>query len=500
LRSTSRDRPQAPPPPRTVRIEVDTEQVVLAAMLVSADARRRVLRLLPPDRWQVEVHRAAVTALAELDRRRVAYDPAALKRLFPDVDVDYLGQLQAARPTVPADLQHYVEGVRWDALRAAAVTGPISDLLAAIADPLSDQAKVKALARAVGGTFDAWHDRARVLPPESVHAEMVAELRARAAGHAVYPYGLEGLDGYQDEGARPHHPGGNAGRPRLVPAAKPGKVTIITGCSGSGKSTLACRIALGQARLKRRTLYGAWEMTGPESLELLAVMSLADDGVHVSRTQLLSGEPKEGLEEMIERVSERGREINRFVRFVPNPFLAASGKGGNAENLTLIQHLIEDLGADVFIADLWERCLVDTKPEAVQAALFQQQAMCEATRCHGILLQQQRLKDIEKGLDKRPTREGLKGSSGWVDIGDTILGTYMPSQWKDVPADMTVVDVLKQRYGPWPLSVELEWDPDRAWFGKGVSVPYDQPSEREGPSEIEAFSGGGKKGRGRHHG
>ncbi len=470
---------RATPGEKVVKIEVHTEQVVLAAMLLDGATRTRLLRQLPPDRWQVPAHRASVVALAELERRKIAYDPAALKRLFPDVDLAYLAELVEARPDLPADLEHYVEGLRWDALRADAVRGPIAGLMEAIADPLSDPAKVRSLARAIGDAFGAWKDRARVMQPGEVHARMVADLRARAAGHGVFPFGIEGLDTYQDEG----------GGPRLIPAAKPGKITVITGCSGSGKSTLACRIALGQIRRKRRVLYGAWEMTGAESLELLAVMSLAEEGVRVSRKELQVGAD----DEMIDAVAARGREIGRFVRFVPNPF-QRSGKETNQGNLDVLQHLIEDMGADVFIADLWDRCLVDDEPSEVGQALYRQQAICEQTKCHGILLQQQRLKDVEQRADKRPTREGIKGSSAWVDIADTILGAHRPAQWKALPDDLLVVDVLKQRYAPWPLSVELEWDPDLAWFGAGLSVPYDQPVARgEGASELDSFTKGSKR-------
>jgi archaellum biogenesis ATPase FlaH len=473
---------------------VHTEQVVLAAMLVDASTRRRLVRVLPPERWQVPEHRAAVVALAEIDRRKVAYDPAAVKRLFPDVDVDYLAQLTAVRPDVPVDLAHYVEGVRWDALRAEAMRGPIADLIAALVDPQSDPAKVKSLARGIGQTFDAWRDDARILDPEDVYAQMCAELDARLEGHGLYPYGLDAIDVYQDEDGLP---------PRLIPGMKPGKITIVTGTPGSGKSTLACRIALGQIRRKRRVLYGAWEMTGPESLELLAVMSLAEQGERVSRKALQTGKGT-GVEEMMAAVKARAKQIAPFCRFVRNPFQRgqAEDKKSNDRNLDIIQHLIEEVGADVLIADLWERCLVDEEMDAVKRALFDQQKICEETKCHGVLLHQQR-KGAAGGADPRPTAAALRGTGAWWDIGDTILGCFRPGQWKAVPDDLVVVDVLKQRWAPWPLSIEVEFDPDRAWFGKGTSVPYDQPGGGGGSDEMDGFlSGGGKRGGGkrRHHG
>jgi Intein splicing domain/DnaB-like helicase N terminal domain len=761
------NRPGLPPPrgERTLKIDVHTEQVVLAAMLVDAATRRRLVRVLPPERWQVEIHRAAVIALAEIERRKVAYDPAAVKRLFPDVDIDYLAQLTSARPEVPADLSHYVEGVRWDSLRAEVMRGPIADLVAEIVSPQSEPAKVKSLARGIGQAFDAWRDNTRVLHPEEVHAQMCAELDARLEGHGLFPYGLDAIDVYQDQDGLP---------PRLIPGMKPGKITIVTGTPGcltgdtligvnrarighvlrlddivhrfnggkaggkiwrrdiptmiryraedgyvrlgqvaaafesgvkpvfrlktesgkrikatgehrflsnvgwrrllelrlgdlvwvamekpiavtphvrrrklyrerdrlhfhpfaarkaarrfsvpthrlvveaamnglslsdfvravrtdpssvafrfidpsvwtvhhrdedpknnalenlevlprlehyrlhgqeggwkhvtastrlervtsvealgeemtydiamceephnfiangfvvhnSGKSTLACRIALGQIRQKRRVLYGAWEMTGSESLELLAVMSLSEQGTNISRKTLQTGKGP-GAEEMVAAVKERARQISPFCRFVRNPFQRgqAEDKKSNDRNLDIVQHLIEEVGADVLIADLWERCLVDDRLEAVKRALFDQQKICDETKCHGVLLHQQR-KGSEGGADPRPTAAALRGTGAWWDVGDTILGTFRPGQWKAVPDDLIVVDVLKQRWAPWPLSVEVEFDPDRAWFGRGTSVPYDQPGSREGADEMDGFlssggSGKRKGGRGRHHG
>jgi archaellum biogenesis ATPase FlaH len=464
---------------QVVKIDPSAEQVVLSAMLVDRETLHRVIKVLPPDRWQVPQHRAAVRALEELDRKGLAYDQAAVRRLFPDVDVLYLEELAMARPTPAQDLQHYVYAVRWDALRADAFRGPVTAFLEAAAKPETEPEAVRRAALAIGEAFGAWRDGARVSNPVDVHERLLVEMEARVQGRAVYPFGIDGLDDYED-----------SRQPRLIPGAKPGKITIVTGTSGSGKTTLAARMVLGQMRQKRRVLYGAWENTDVESTELLAVMSLADEGRPVSRTQLMTGRAPIP---MVEAVKERARDIGKFVRFVPNPFQRKGQKSTNDQNLDIVERLIGDMGADVFVADLWERCLAEDRPEEIQQGLFRQQAICEQTRCHGILLQQQRLKDVEARADRRPTREGIKGTSAWVDIADTILGVYRPAQWKAVPDDLVVVDVLKQRYAPWPLSVEIEWDPDRAWFGRGTSVPYDQPMGRELPSEIDRVLDGGAR-------
>jgi archaellum biogenesis ATPase FlaH len=481
-----------PPRPklRAVKIDPAAETVVLAAMLVDSRHRTRLLHHLPADRWQLPQHRLAVAALAELERRKLPYDTAAVRRYFPDVDAAYLEELARDRPTVSAELTQYVDLVRWDAARADVVNGPLADFSAAIADPLAEPAKVRNLARAVAEGFGAWRDEARVQRPEDVVEEMSRELDARLAGRGVFPYGIPAIDVYQDD----HD------KPRLIPGARPGKVTIITGSPGAGKSTLACRIALGQIRQRRRVLYGAWEMTGSESLELLAVMSLAEEGARISRTRLQTGKG-EGVEEMVADVKARGKVIAPFVRFVRNPFQRSQeeSRKGNNRNLDIIEHLIVDSAADVFIADLWERCLVSDVVGDVKQALFDQQMICERTRCHGILLHQ--LRKQGAGEDPRPTAASLRGTGAWWDIGDTILGCYRPGQWKAVPDDLLIVDVLKQRWAPWPLSVEVGFEPDKALFGTGASVPYDRPGAASGvEDEFSAFTNaaggyGGKKGR-----
>jgi hypothetical protein len=114
-------------------------------------------------------------------------------------------------------------------------------------------------------------------------------------------------------------------------------------------------------------------------------------------------------------------------------------------------------------------------------------------------VQQQRLKDIELRPDKRPTREGIKGSGAWTEVPDNIFGVHRPALWKPVPDNVLEIDVLKQRYGKWPLAVEFDWDPDRGQISGGRSVEYDQAAAMgEGGSnpidqKLHAGRGGKKK-------
>ena len=253
----------------------------------------------------------------------------------------------------------------------------------------------------------------------------------------------------------------------MIPGARPGKITVVTGLSGSGKSTLTARIVLGQIRQKRKVLYGAWEMDGGMTLELLAILSLG-----WSRTKLMKGEISE---EELAVFTERMEQISPYVRFMKNPFRMGIGGGrpSNERNLDLVAGYIADSGADFFVADLWERCLEHDEPNDEKRALFRQQAICEELGVHGLLVHQQLIKEVEKRPDKRPTREGNKGSGAWVEVADTMLGVHNPSKWKPVPEDSLEVCILKQRWGKWPLAVEFDWDPECGKITGGTSVEYD---------------------------
>lgn len=259
----------------------------------------------------------------------------------------------------------------------------------------------------------------------------------------------------------------------MVPGVAPGKTTIITGVPGSGKSLLAAIVALAQAEAGRRVIYGAWEMGSESTLDLLAIMRLG-----WSRYALATGAV---TDEQAVMLDEARAWVQQHVRFMdvpgaPRVVSNVAARGERATNdraLDQVHGVIVEAGADVFIADLWKRCLRRTEPDEEEHALVRQQAVFDATRCHGVILQQQRHKDVEQRPDKRPTREGIKGSGAYAEIADTILGVHRPALWKAVD-DVTIeIDVLKQRWGQWPLAVEFDYDGDLARITGGKTIAYD---------------------------
>ena len=454
------------------------EQVIIAAACVSDSARADLTRRLKEHHFVSPEHQPIWRALTVLVTKGLEFDPATIKQLAGDtVDLDYLAGLIEARPEVPANLAYHVEQLYWDHARITAVKGPIASLLQSLKDPRSPAERVKALAKQVEVTLDSYRDQKFLIDSDALLAEQIAEIDQRIAGRAVFPYGVQGFDNAEN------------GAPRLIPGAKPGFTTVVTGVSGAGKSVFTACMALGLARQRRKVLYGAWEMDGGMTLELLAGQSLG-----FSRSALMSGRisPEER-----DSICARMEQIGRYVKFMKNPYLVRAeqsasnikGRGSSAEdirrNLDIIESHIADSACNVFIADLWERCLNTGDSWEERAALFRQREMFQAMQVHGILVQQQKSKEVESRIDKRPCRETVFGSGAWVDISDTLLGVHRPALWKDVPDNTLEILVLKQRWGVWPLLVEFDWNGDQGMVSNGRSQPFMRQADMNEGSVFE---------------
>jgi replicative DNA helicase len=439
-----------------VEVPVDpvNEQVILIAAATDKRARERLAHL-PPDAFQARGHARIWQAMQEMARQGLEYSPATLQQLAGgEVDPAYLEQLVVGRQA-PMNLEHHVDALLWDATRAAAVQGPLSALLRALQDVRTPPERVRALGRHVVQVFDSHGGGRRQLrSTEHVMREQLTEIDARIAGRSTYTFGVEGLDCYED------------GRPRLIPGSAPGKVTVVTGLSGCGKSTFAAKMALGMICDGRKVLYGSWENEAGTTLELLAALYLA-----LSRSRLMcgaiSGEERAAVAGAME-------ELRPWVTFQRKPYgRSEGGRWSNDVVLDAIHESIAASGCDVAVFDLWHRAFRFRYEDEVSEALALQQQIAQDTRCHVILVHQQRLKDVEQRVDKRPTREAIKGSSAWVDVADTILGVHWPSLFKRLDDNVLEVDVLKQRFAPWPLAVEFDWDPDTGVMERARTIDYD---------------------------
>lgn len=451
----------------TVPHDPINEQVVIAAALVDATERKRLVRILNSDFFYGRSHAATWTIIEEMDRKGLSYDPATIKQLSNDaVDTDYLEDLLRERPMVPPNLQHHVEQVKFDRQRIELAKGPVSDLLDKLHDPTTDPEDYKKTLRQIGGWFDGAGSSKFLRDAREVLNEAKKNRRDRVTrfrtGVGIFPYGIDGLDFYPN------------GQPRLIPGAAPAKSTLIVGESGSGKTTITNQIVLSQMAQKRVVMHGGWEMFASENIELFAALSLG-----FSRSRLFTGNLEDDEIEAIDAEEERILHGDHpYLKFMDRPFdrdKTTPTKGfdkrrGNDWNLDIIQEHIEASGCDVAVFDLFHKALVETKPDDEKRALDRIQGIANATKAHLILLHHVNKEDMDKSPNRIPTRKAIKGSSAWLDAVDTVLATYVPGTVKDVPMNSLEIFVLKQRYGKWPLRVSFDYDPDTGLVANGADV------------------------------
>lgn len=458
------------------------EQVLIAAAAVDAQSLKFLTTRCKPDAFfggtGDKQHSAIWASFVEIVQRGLEFSPAVVRQVSGGkIDDAYLKRLIDLNPAVPPNLRHHVETLDYDRARVEASRGPLQDFLKLMQDPSTPPDVMRSSAKKLAVAFDGYGDRKHLLDPNELARSQSSDILKRRNGHAVYPYGLDGLDIDSETGDF-----------RLIPGAEPGGITAVTAVSGAGKSTFVARIALGLADLGRKVLFGAWEVKSGNTLELLAAMKLG-----ISRKRMKTGQINDEEHALIDEEMEK---LGEYIRFLQMPFgRARSGKVDNDRNLDLIHGYIADSGCQVAIFDLWKRALRQTDPDDEENALVRQQAIAQETNVHCILVQQQRLKDIEQRRDKRPTRDGIKGSSAWVEVPDTILAPHRPALFKRVDDDTLEVVVLKQRDGVWPMAIAFDWNAEYGSIQGGRSIVYDMFDEAAeyGDDKPMSFIKDGKK-------
>lgn len=473
-------------PEREIQLEIPhdviNEMAVLAAMLVDVDVAKRLIPVCPTSAFYAEEHQVIRDVIEEAIRKGLPFDAGVLARLNPDVDSLRIEKLIAARPEVPEQLDHYVETLLWDRQLAEAARGPVSSLLEAMKNPKHDREDVCILARRVGEAFSGEGGK-HILAGGDVVRQAVTEVARRAKGDAIYPYGIEGLDKYED------------GEWRMIPGAAPGGFTLISALSGSGKSLLMSHLAISAARQRRKVLFGSWEDEAHEMLEQMTILALRWSRGKTLRglssvNRMADGSPAPLSPEELIRFEETSHKIAGWITFFKNPFrygdrLPTGRAATNDDHLDIIENEISKSGCDAFMADLLQRGLVNDSPSEERKALYRMRHIVQQSRTHAYAAHQQRAKDIEARPDKKPTREGIIGAGAWLDVPRAIIAPHLPAKWKNVPDDTMEIYILKQSKGAWPLGVEFDYDPDTGQITNGRSFDVRANNDSNNDSAFE---------------
>lgn len=478
-----------------VVIDTISEATILVVAIVDKAERARLVRRLLPDHFLDHTHKRIWIGLTAMAERDLDYDHATLRALAGhDIPIPYVEQLLQHKPDA-FNVDFHVRKIQWQKARAEACAGPLTQLLDVVRKPHEDPERVRALARQIVRALDEGGDDLRHLRSSmDIVREAIMDMDEKEKGKAIYPFGIDCLDFYEEGStmAPAWMPRDERGRVRrIIPGPAPAMVTVLTGTSGSGKSFVGKYVALAQAGRKRRVLYGAWEEESHEVLQEMAAI-----GLGVSRSLLRSGGlPRDDRR----RVDERMEAISEWVKFLDYPFSRQPSAAKDAapqalRNMDILQAAIDKSACDVCVCDLFDRALDSDDPRIAKPVLFRVQQIAKETGSHMLLLAQQKLKELEQRKDKRPTRDNIIGSQAWVDIADHIFGVHRPSLFKAVADNVLELIILKQRRAPWPMIVEFGLDLDRGRITGGSTRPFDQGGEAS--DEMNGFGVKVKGGRG----
>lgn len=445
--------------------DASNEALIIGAAIADSSARKKLVRKLAADEFLVPKHSVIWQAIRALSDKGLDYTPEAMERLLLDAGGDsavreYLEAIES-QAVVPANLDWHTETMAWDATRARTLKGPIPEMLQLMNDPKADRADVITTARATLKALDGGGRRYMRRPAE-LYRQYRAEIAARRSRRNIYPLGAEPFDRNLSEGFMP------------------GRTSVTAGLPGSGKSTLWVAFAILLAKAGRKVVYCAWEME-PDSL-------LDVGAAHMTGIPLVKIIQGTMNEEEAHRVDCSVKWILKRITFMENPFIRGKANDGkkpsNDRNLDILEGYLAESGADVAVYDLWERMLPWRKPDDVAGALYRMQEIHKEYRIHGAILHQLTLKDVEKRTDKRPTRDAIKGTGGYVEVPDLIIGIHRDAQFKAVEDNRIETICLKQRKGRANWAVRWEWDGATCRIRDPEEVPYDPGLESVDAGDI----------------
>lgn len=449
--------PQAPAKREEIVYDTTNERVLIGAAIASPVAERAVLvRSVASDELLLPEHAVLWRALRAMVDEGLEYHPEVMRRLVQNeggrVEPEYLAELEATAE-VPQNLEWHLRTLRWDSTRAGLLQGVVPELIRALKDPKASPDRTASLAQALlRGLDDRGFGKEYLRKKDELAREYKAEIAARIAVGNFYPFGFPAVDARLSEGAMPQ------------------RTALIAGVSNSGKSTLALNLvaSLSAMERKRKVLVGCWEMPSKSVLDVMVAFT-----TRVPLEKIIQGSLTREEQVRVNRATDR---ICSRVTFMDNPFFAKRGKGrrrSNEENQDILEGYIAKSGCDVVVMDLWERMLVDIRPDAVVEALSRQQQMHKDYNVYGVICHQLNLKDIGQRANKRPTADVLKGSGMYFEMPDQVYAVYRESMYKAVPDESLELICLKQRKGKAMWAVRFKWNGELALMTDGEEVSYD---------------------------
>lgn len=418
------------------------EQIVLSAMMKDPEVMIKLCAILNP-RMFIDSdgrHAAIFIVFCELVEKRLHFDLETFEQLATGRKYggrEYVKNLFEAFPKGQGNLDHHVEQMRVDALKAGALQGPVQELVDLCQDPTAGLPEIRSAVHVLNQEFSG-HATDRILRGETLREKYQRRLNQRVKGSTFVSTGMPALD---------KHLTGGLSRPAI---------SVWTGQTGMGKSTLAWNVADYAANVAGlNVVYFSFEMTAEALLDAMAC----------ARTDL----PLSRVIKYAHRMDRKQvKAISSAVRDI-----TANGKLAIRERRIRLKDLpavLADCRPQLAIFDLWERMILRPNNESITEGLSEMEDLTKEFDFHAFILQQQRRVDQKmKVAQQRPTLSGLKNSGGYAEFADLVGGLYREKWFRpETEKDVLEIQLMKQKRGEGGSFACVEFDAEHGRIGDEV--------------------------------
>mgnify|MGYP001563591171 CR=1 FL=1 len=428
-----------------IKLSILNEQIVLGSMLTSKDLRKKYLKILTPRDFTAPRHQTIFAALAILDENKLDYIPSTLKGFIPVNDedwggIEYLRKLESL--SAEENFEFHLDRVKWDKARVEVLGSHFEEFEKLLKDPNLDPTIATAYLKKIESTLSSARRQSFVISGVAASAMYQADLAGRQTHATARSTGYASLD------------------KKLTSPAARGQVTAIAACSSIGKTTFSLNCAYRQAK-QWRVGYLAWESGHNTAIDIICSSSLNIPlRKLVKESNKLSIEERNRLDEFLSTLFGPTSSLS-FLKPPPTS-ICDKAKGPwetNDRVLDWVDSQIAEWGIEILYWDLFQKKLPDRRPDSISWALDRVQEMAIKHGTHFALLHQITLKEAELRENKRPTRTLLKGTGAWIETPDTVIGLHRQAVYENGLVDNELeVMCLKQRFGPWPWTIAMDWD------------------------------------------
>lgn len=447
---------------------LEAEQAVLGAMLLSREAIARAGELVRPEDFYREAHRWIYRGILELYQQNEPADLITLgewlrargsrgaaasedESLLAQVGgTTYLSTIMTAPPTA-AGAAHYAAIVRDKALQRQLIAAADEILQEAYAGDRPVETLVRA---GEGKLFDLGervrHGGAAVMPD-------------------VYTIGRQAIDRRREADAQGFDVGFKTGLRalnRVLQPIKPGEMVVVAGRPAMGKSAFSMQLAVSAAEQGMRGIFFSLEMD-QDSLAMRLLLSHGFDQWKANSLLYRVAHADE-VYGALEGALDTLRELPLYVVDVPqlcgNDLLHLGRRAKYEGGLDfIVVDYLQLMDANERHADTFERV----------RAISRELKLVAKTLKVAVIAISQLSRQVESRTPPRPMMSDLRESGQLEQDADKILLLYRPGYYgkraqqaaelADDDTTSTEVILAKQRNGPTD-AVWTRFDPRRTWF------------------------------------